>query len=672
MLTITTKKQAAANARIGQPPVRPTAWDRWTVPWELAALTFPLAAVLFAAAGFLVGLPVARWQGVCGLATSVLLCIPGRNSAGNKLRKIAFVLGMNAAAVALAGLSVMYTNPDAEIYHRPASMLMAEGWNPVFDSTPEIVARFQVPNQRLNILHVTFLPRMSWIFGAVLYRIVGFVEAADALNVLTFFLSFFMISRLLARVLDLSGWVRHATAALLVVSPWVPMLMFGGMCDSSFYSLFFIATSAATLYLGSGRTKWLGFVVATFPLIANLKFMGVVSCGVIAVVYLLGCLLAWRSGRAGPALAGRWLLAVATSVGLAAVIGFSPYVTSWVRYGGPFYPAHTFDKRVPTSNSITKDFLWMNEDAKRMGYLGRFGYAYVSQSLTLSLYGKGSDGGRFSPRFDVGGGVGGLGPFFRFAFVLSIVLLPFARVGRLGFLLACILLTVILQPTMYVGYPRYVPQFYAFPLLVFMSAARNFCGELRLCRPTDARIRRLAEWLPPATVATSAAFYSLPLLAYPLSFFALQWVISVQNFEIIKAMQKDPAPLVLTRTYYTHHTLEDDYGCRSITHLPGMDDPRVAGHHRYGPYFASDAFSYSYFSREPLENFPNLSHEVSGNDPSIIASRNRRNMEFFLFSFLPRQLVRLPTYLFDVALLRCRQLGHAWWTTDAACKGGCE
>jgi hypothetical protein len=308
MVAITTKKGVAANATIGPLPARPTLWGRWTVPWELAALAFPLVAVFVAAAGFLVGIPVARWQGICGLATSILLCIPGSNSAGRKLRKIAVVLGVNAAAVALAGLNVMYSASDAEIYHRPASMLMAAGWNPIFDSTPETVARFEVPNQRLNVLHVTFLPRTFWIFGAVLYRIVGFVEAADALNVLTCFLSFFMVSRLLARVLGLSGWVRHATATLLVVSPWVPMLMFGGMCDSAFYSLFLIATSAATLYLCSGRLQWLGFVVATFPLIANLKYMGVVCCGVITVVYLLGCLLEWRSGRAGPELAARWPL----------------------------------------------------------------------------------------------------------------------------------------------------------------------------------------------------------------------------------------------------------------------------------------------------------------------------------------------------------------------------
>jgi hypothetical protein len=47
-------------------------------------------------------------------------------------------------------------------------------------------------------------------------------------------------------------------------------------------------------------------------------------------------------------------------------------------------------------------------------------------------------------------------------------------------------------------------------------------------------------------------------------------------------------------------------------------------------------------------------------------------MEFFLFSFLPRQLVRLPTYLFDVALLRCRQLGHAWRTLATDGRDHCK
>jgi hypothetical protein len=653
--SITWRQQPIPSVARGSRGLRP-AWAAWTVPWELAALVFVGVAVFTAAAGFLVGLPVGRWQGVCGLVASLLLCLPGPGSAAAKTRKIGVVIAALAGSVALAGLSVMYSNPDAEAYHRPASMLMARGWNPVFDATAEAVEPFRQPHETMRVWHIAYLPRAFWIFGAVLYRTVGFVEAADALNILSCLLSFRMVSRLLARLMGLRGVVRNLAAVLLAGSPAVAALMFGGSSDGTFYSLFLLAASAATLYLATGGIQWLAFVVVSFPLIANLKFTGVVCCGVLSLVFLGGCLREWWAGRAGPASPVRWLLAVAASVGLAAVIGFSPYVTNWARYGGPFYPAHTFDKRVQVSNRITEDFLSMNDDARRMGYCGRFAYAYLSQPLTCRWYGTGSDGGRFEPRFDVSGGVGGFGPVFRGAFVLSLLLLPFAKVGRLGYPLAAILVTVLLQPTMYVGYSRYVPQFYAFPLLVFLAAARRVAEDLRRLQP-----HRFAAWaarIVPLATTASAVCYSLPLLAYPLSFLALQWIISVQNLEITKAMRQDPGPIVLTKTYYAHHTLEDDYGCRPITHLVSEADlpAEAAGFHRYGPYFSY----YTYFSPRALENVPQLSHAVSGNDPAIIASRNRRNMRFFLADFLPRQVVRMPWYLRDVALLRWRQLVRAW------------
>jgi hypothetical protein len=640
---------------------------RRPVPWELALLAFPTTSTLLAAAGFLFGLPIGRWQALCGLAASVLLCCLGPGTASVHLRKAGLVLQLIVISVVLAGLSVMYSNPDAECYHRPASMLMARGWNPVFDSTAEAVDAVREPNEAIRVWHVAYLPRAFWIFGALLYRTVGFVEAADAFNILTFVLSYVLVSRLIARVLGLKDAARRLTAGLLAASPAIVSWMFGGSNDSAFYSLFLVATAAATLYLASGGTQWLAFVVAAFALLANLKFTGVVCCGVITLVFLFGCVREWWSGRAAIDRPAGWLLAVTTSAVLAAVIGFSPYVTSWVRFGGPFYPAHTFDHRVPLSNRITEDFLSMNADAKRMGYFGRFGYAYISERLTLSLYGGGADGGRFAPTFNVSGGVRGFGPVFRAAFLSSIVLLPFARVGRIGYMLACILLSVLLQPTMYIGYARYVPQFYAFPLLVFIATAKRAadvlsgCGSQRVASPRRpaARITGSAGWVVPGTLAASAACYCLPLLVYPLSFAALQWIISVQNLEITTAMRRDPQPLVLANSYYARRTLQDDYGCPRINFISSEEDlPATAiGRHRYVTYFSS----VTYFSPSLLEDYPVLTHVVSGNDPSVIASRNRRNIVFFVYSFLPQQAVRIPAYLWDVACLRFQQFGRVWF-----------
>lgn len=664
-----TNRRSMAVTRAEQDPAHQCRYFRWAVPWELAALVFPLASIVYAAAGFLFGLPVGRWQGVCGLATAILLSLVGAGTRVRKARKLATVLGLITGSVMLASASVMYSTADAEAYHRPASMLMAAGWNPVFDSTVESVEALRMPDESMRVWHVAYLPRAFWIFNAVLYKTVGCVEAGDALNVLLCVLSYQMVSRLLARVLGMTGTTRRVAAVLVTMSPTVVALLFGGMCDGGFYSLFVIAVVAATLYAKTGGMQWAWCVGATFPMLANLKFTGVVCCGVISAVFFVACVKAWRSNGVGLQMVARWLQVIAASIGVAAVIGFSPYVTSWARYGGPFYPAHSFDARQPLANNLTADFLSMNKDAERMGYAGRFAYAYLSQSLTLSLYGEGAEGGRFSPRFDVSGGVGGFGPVFRGAFILSLMLLPFIRLRNLGWLLSCIMLTVLLQPPMYVGYARYVSQFYAFPLLVFFAAARQLHVWLPRIAQVGTGVARGAKIVVPATVCLSALCYSVPLLAYPLSLLGLQWVIAVQNLEIMKALSEDPAPIVRANTYYSRHALREEYDFDGIRFLAGDDNSETLTEGRF-PYSSYFSF-YTYFAPRELENVPVLNHTVSRNDQAIIASRNRRNTEFFVFTFLPRQVPRIPGYLRDVAIMRCRQLWRVWFGAAGSHTGIC-
>ena len=44
----------------------------------------------------------------------------------------------------------------------------------------------------------------------------------------------------------------------------------------------------------------------------------------------------------------------------------------------------------------------------------------------------------------------------------------------------------------------------------------------------------------------------------------------------------------------------------------------------------------------------------------VKASRDRRNAEFFLREFLPKQVFRLPHYLWRVLRLRAAQFSRAW------------
>jgi Dolichyl-phosphate-mannose-protein mannosyltransferase len=647
----------------------------------LLLLVFSGLSVLMASIGFLFGVTIGRWQGILSLLIVCMLCIPGKIPPRKKVKKLVLFLLSVVGVVALSGLSVMYTNADAEAYHRPASLLLAKGWNPVFDSTPETLALRVGEEGAINLWHISYLPRGAWIFGAILYKIVGFVEVADSLNVLAFVVSLFYVFRLVSSLFGFKKWPAGFLTGLISFSPVVANGMFGGSFDSACFSFFLIALSSATLYLKESRNLDLLALGIALAMMAGIKFTGITTTIILLAVFTLPIFWRWfveyleRAEARGygfmfyrfatstlkrlnvyPQPPGElsgdvvaidhaqricnWFVMTCCCFCLIGFIGFSPYVTSWVRHGGPFYPAHSFDKRVAREDKITNDFGNMNEDARSMGYFGRFGYAYVSQSLTIVYYKQKMHNPYFSPDFKVSGGVGGFGTAFRFYFVVSLLLLPLAWKGSLKWGLIVILVTVLIQPAYYSGYARYVPQFYLFPILVLTQAAIL----------TATRWRGLFS----AGLFCSQVGYALALLAYPLSFFALQWIISAQNLMIIENMLNDPQPKIISKTYYSRYCLKNDYGLNP--EFLRSDKALDSEFCEYSPYFST----YKYVTPSPIKGFPALSHEASGNDQAIILKRNARNMKFFLRDFLPKQILGLPRYLYSVLRLRMRCFTLNW------------
>jgi len=658
-----------------------TVSSKTEMPVPLLLLIFSLLPVMMASAGFLFGVTVGRWSWSLSLLAVCALSLLGKSPARLKIRKLAWFLLSLFGIICVSGVSVMYSNADAEAYHRPASLLLAQGWNPVFDSTPETLALHVGEKASINLWHIAYLPRGAWILGAILYSIFGFVEVADSLNVLAFFVSLFYIFNFVSRLFCLRKWHARFITGLVAFSPVVANGMFGGSFDSACFSFFMIALCCATLYLEDGNINDLIAICISLAMMAGIKFTGVTTTILLVAIFSVPLIVPWAvrcfvdknacckdSRRVGfvnrivsitrclpvhvPTECGaaetaeglrkihNWFVMVGCCFCLIGVIGFSPYVTSWVRHGGPFYPAQTFDKRVTLEDKISCDFGSMNDDARSMGYFGRFTYAYISQRLAYAYYRQKLNNPQFSPDFKVSGGVGGYGPVFRFTFTVALLLLPFARKGDLKWGLILILATVLIQPTYYSGYARYVPQFYVFPVLVLTHIA-------------VATRERWSGWVSNGLLYAQAG-YALALLAYPLSFMALQWIISVQNLKLIERMQKDPCPQLQCNTYYSFYTLKNDYGLNPVFVKDAATvTPKDCV---YSPYFST----YRYYTRAPIEGFPVLNHEVSGNDQTIIRNRNWCNMRFFLVEFLPKQVVGLPRYLYDVGCLRIRCFYRNW------------
>ena len=585
-------------------------------------LAFPVAIAALAMGGFICGATIGLWQ--MPVALVMALVSVWFLAEERKIHVVAWVFCYLVVSLVLAGLSVAYTNPDAASYYRIGTYLLSDGWNPL--RVTEVDQVSGMVDGWCRPWPITFLPRMAWFFGAVFYRWCGFLEIADAFNIIVLFASFFTVGEWFHERLGLSGWRRVALTSIFCLSPHVVGGLFGGSFDAAGYSAFLIALTA------TDRRQYVPLVLASVVM-GGLKFTGVVF----AVAIFAGAIALdfrnWKKIVSIGALSGILIL----------FLNASPYITSLKNHGGPFYPSHSFvasERFKDSRNPITCDIGYMNNDAREIGYFGRFGWAYVSQNLVKAYYRNKTGRVDFNPEFRVSAGIEGFGAFFRVLFVLSLVGWSLVRCRTINVFLGVIFATVLIQPTFYSGIARYVPQFYLFPWLVALGLA----GRFNVRRGFNKYIR----WCGIGVLFA----YAASVLAYPASFFALQWVTSVQNIQIANAVRDDPKSIVVSTWNYSKTAYGKDFGVPSERIFDDVDKNDTLGMYEYSSYFSYG----SIFLSKEIEGFYKLNHVRSKNDPFVKSSRNAKNMRFFLRDFLPKEIVRLPLRLWQIIKLRIEQM----------------
>lgn len=418
---------------------------------ECLLLLAVLTGLLSAAAGFFVGRPCSPWPMAAGFA------LAGVGAAGVSWRRLVTFAGTVALLIAATALTFSYVGTDAIGYHFPMQRLLAEGWNPVFDSSVERFRAFA--GEGCALWHTLFLPKTTALCGALMARLTG-LFAADAFLGYVLMVTLWRVGARFARAQWACGAVAgHVFAAALVFSTKITSFL-AGQVDYTAYAAFLAALLAFLTWRREGHLPGDLFVAgACLLLTMTAKSTGLV-CGTLA------CGIAvWLEGRRRAEL--RWgLVALGVAV---ALLGASPLLTAWVRYGSPVYPAMTFDPTVSPVD-ITADFTG-NADALSMGYLSRIVYAWVSPALAVRACALWSGRADFAPVFTVVGGVGGLGASFRLMLLGAAVALACSRRNAVTWLCLFLFVTSNLAPLKYLGYARYFPQIWAIPFLAAFNLA---------------------------------------------------------------------------------------------------------------------------------------------------------------------------------------------------------
>ena len=414
-------------------------------------LVFPISVVLLAFAAFVFGGRCAAWQWWLAAAVAVASGF-WRRPARDGVRTGLLFLAWMAVAWIGCGLAVAPNWFDESVYHIPAVRMLADGWNPLYVSTPEELLRltgFDATDFRVD--HVLFMPKIVWVFSAVAYFFTD-----DLFNPLVPIL-WFLVPPVMMRI-----WRTMEGASpvwKILVVPLVYCLLF----NSAYVVDVVVQLAAIGLLLSfeealSGRRIDVLSLVAYSFWMMGAKAPGLLHGGLFWAIFLAFALprkVDWRP----------LAMVVATVSVLLALACSTPYLTSIRHYGHPFYPSYTFDeKRFPVRN-ITEDFVTLqNEDAASMGFVGKYVNSFISPSLARAWYRWRLQKPDFMPysenyRHYPNDGEGAVPTRFgmRMAFWASIVLL--SLVGRRSFrpLVLMIVLGVGAAPLPMLGYIRYIP-----------------------------------------------------------------------------------------------------------------------------------------------------------------------------------------------------------------------
>ena len=349
-----------------------------------------------------------------------------------------------------------YVDSDAITVHYPCQALLADGWNPIYERTPDAVLRYGVDGSRWAF-YIAFMPKATAACGAMVAKTFG-LFAGDAFLGYALCISLFLMSwRLVAAVWKSSGrTAKFVFAIAMTFSPQFPSVL-SGKVDYTVHAAFAIAClSAALIWHSKDRRDYLVFL-SSLVIAATSKALALAFA-----VYLMMCLGVVCRKSASV----RWLLLAA--VMLIVVCGFSPFFTAWA---------------TQDAIDITSDFV-ANADGARMGIVSRTIYAWFSKWFAVKGCAMVFSKPDFSPSLAClgGGDLEGFGTLFRVLMTLSVIALAFSKRTVAFWVAIFVFVASSLIPPKYIGYARYTPQMIIIPAIAFFNFAYapiDYLGRFR-------------------------------------------------------------------------------------------------------------------------------------------------------------------------------------------------
>jgi hypothetical protein len=451
-------------------------------PIGLCLFFFPLICAILGVGGFIFHISLSKLHFFIALAANCFLMY--FFCRGN-IRKtiISYAIFLVLLAVLLVAYSIpMASNTwDSMAYHKSAAILMADGWNPLWNSE-DLTAGNGIGRSDPRDIYfkpcVTAFPKVQWIFSAVIYQVVGNFDAGACSNAIFAGIAFAVVSWSITFLFRLTIIERIAAALVIACDTIVITEMVDGMIDGILGSLMTILLFSLAGFVKTRDRRFLPFIAGAVPYIANVKFSGLLNVVIVLAIFgAATATIAWHNRtRIDRALIGTILV----SIFLTILIGINPYVTNLVHHGHPLYPfiidGKFIDPIVDMYLKPPNSFFHGTTASQRF-----FTSHLIAQNGSCSGIKPSLD---FYPIYFLKSNcptgipdIGGFGPMFSIALAASLVLIFFVD-HRLVLLMAfCVATTIYAMPHSYIA--RYIPQLWTIPPLV-LCAIRSQSREHKI------------------------------------------------------------------------------------------------------------------------------------------------------------------------------------------------
>ncbi len=375
----------------------------------------------------------------------------------------------------IAGL-VYDLSYDGQVYHIPAIVALATGWNPLQHDTLSGWNPVYAEAAGADIF-IEHYAKGAWYLAASVYKATGNIEHGKGINLLLTFVTFATGIGALQRLgLSMTWSLGIALAAAL--NPVAIYQASTFYVDGQLASLFTILVFLSISFLHEPKREFLLPLLSALLLLIELKFTGLVYSTLLVIAVIVA---AWL--HKGRSVALRYALATGALATLAiGVIGYHPYITNTINNGHPFYPA--------LGSESGRNIQWGQapDEFMQQDRISKLFLSILSHSS--NLYPK------YKPPFKISNSdllsltyadtrYAGFGPLFSGVLILSILpllTLPYtfsrAALFYISLAFATLAATLLINPEAW--WARLAPQFWLMPLLAITVIALGSKHSIKL------------------------------------------------------------------------------------------------------------------------------------------------------------------------------------------------